>query len=104
MIWPCLYTTLTTIVAFGSLIITDIKPIIDFGLIMIISLIISLVCSFTILPLLIYILPINFRLNNNKKILKINFISIVSNHPKKILIVSLFLFIGSILGASKLGV
>ena len=29
MFWPCLYTTLTTIVAFGSLIITDIKPIID---------------------------------------------------------------------------
>jgi predicted RND superfamily exporter protein len=31
MFWPCLYTTLTTMVAFGSLIITDIKPIIDFG-------------------------------------------------------------------------
>ena len=27
MFWPCLYTTLTTMVAFGSLIITDIKPI-----------------------------------------------------------------------------
>ena len=40
MFWPCLYTTLTTMVAFGSLIITDIKPIIDFGFIMLISLII----------------------------------------------------------------
>ena len=40
MFWPCLYTALTTIVAFGSLIFSDIKPIIDFGYIMIISLII----------------------------------------------------------------
>ena len=53
MFWPCFYTTLTTMVAFGSLIITDIKPIIDFGFIMLISLIISLLCSFTILPLCI---------------------------------------------------
>ncbi len=104
MFWPCLYTTLTTMVAFGSLIITDIKPIIDFGFIMIISLIISLFCSFTILPFLIYIFPINFSLNNNKNILKINFISIVLNHHKKILVVSLFLFIGSVVGASNLGV
>jgi len=104
MFWPCLYTTLTTMVAFGSLIITDIKPIIDFGFIMIISLIISLFCSFSILPFLIYIFPINFSQNNNKNILKINFISIVLNHHKKILVVSLFLFIGSIVGASNLGV
>ena len=48
MFWPCLYTTLTTMVAFGSLIITEIKPIIDFGYIMIISLTISLICSFSI--------------------------------------------------------
>ena len=38
MIWPCIYTVLTTIVAFASLLISDIKPIIDFGLIMILSL------------------------------------------------------------------
>ena len=30
MFWPCLYTFLTTIVAFVSLIISDIKPVIDF--------------------------------------------------------------------------
>jgi len=104
MFWPCLYTTLTTMVAFGSLIITDIKPIIDFGFIMIIALTISLICSFTILPLLILIFPTNFKLNKNKYILKVNFISFVKNHPRKIVIVSLFLFITSIGGAFKLGV
>jgi len=104
MFWPCLYTTLTTMVAFGSLVITDIKPIIDFGFIMVIALTISLICSFTILPLLILILPTNFKMNKNKYILKINFISFVTNYPKKIVFVSFFLFIISILGSLKLGV
>ena len=31
MFWPCLYTALTTIIAFGSLVFSDIKPVIDFG-------------------------------------------------------------------------
>ena len=31
MFWPILYTVLTTICAFLSLIFSDIKPIIDFG-------------------------------------------------------------------------
>ena len=31
MFYPCLYTSLTTIVAFGSLLFSDIKPVIDFG-------------------------------------------------------------------------
>ena len=30
MFWPCFYTFLTTIVAFVSLVISDIKPVIDF--------------------------------------------------------------------------
>ena len=104
MFWPCLYTTLTTMVAFGSLIITDIKPIIDFGFIMIISLIISLFCSFTILPLFVLLFQIKSSLNVNKNILKVNFISIVSNHPKKILFSSMFLFMISIAGGFNLGV
>jgi len=57
MIWPCIYTVLTTIVAFGSLLISDIKPIIDFGYIMILSLSLILVSSFSILPLLISYFP-----------------------------------------------
>ena len=28
---PCLFTSLTTVVAFGSLIVSDIRPVIDFG-------------------------------------------------------------------------
>ena len=52
MFWPCFYTFLTTIVAFVSLVISDIKPVIDFGIIMIIALLIVLISSFVILPLI----------------------------------------------------
>ena len=38
MFLPCLYTSLTTIVAFLSLIFSDIRPVIDFGWIMTIGL------------------------------------------------------------------
>ena len=62
MFWPCFYTFLTTVVAFLSLVISDIKPIIDFGIIMIISLIVIILTAFTILPLLISF----FSIDNNK--------------------------------------
>ena len=104
MFWPCLYTTLTTMVAFGSLVITDIKPIIDFGYIMLISLIISFICSFTILPLCILISSFNYKQNFNRAIFKVNFISFVSKNHKKIFISSLFLFSISLYGGLSLGV
>ena len=104
MFWPCLYTTLTTMVAFGSLIITDIKPIIDFGVIMIISLLISLISSFTILPLFILIFPKNNFLNQNVILSKVKFLTLTTNHYKKIITVSFFLFLLSIIGISKLSV
>ena len=104
MFWPCLYTTLTTMVAFGSLIITDIKPIIDFGFIMLISMIITLMCSFTILPLCILLFSVNTNHKTNRAVLKINFISLVSDHFKKIIVSSFFLFIISIYGILNLGV
>ncbi len=104
MFWPCFYTTLTTMVAFGSLIITDIKPIIDFGFIMLISLMVSLLCSFTILPLCILLFSLNTNHKTNIAVLKINFISLVSNHSKKIFVSSFLLFIISIYGGISLGV
>ncbi len=104
MFWPCLYTTLTTMVAFGSLIITDIKPIIDFGFIMVISLIISLCCSFTILPLFILLFFSNKESNYQQNILNINFFSGVKNHPKIIILTGTILFIIFSLGSFKLGI
>lgn len=47
---PCLYTTMTTMVAFVSLVVSDIRPVIDFGWMMTIGLALSLMLSFIIIP------------------------------------------------------
>ena len=57
MFWPILYTALTTIIAFLSLIFSEIKPIIDFGWMMTLGLITSFIITFTLLPSLINFMP-----------------------------------------------
>lgn len=47
---PCAYTALTTIVAFGSLIVSDIQPVIDFGWMMAIGIVVAFCFSFTLFP------------------------------------------------------
>jgi len=89
-------------VAFGSLIITEIKPIIDFGYIMIISLTISLICSFSILPLLLSIFSKNNKSNPVNIIFKDKFFTFTKNHSIKIIIFSFTFFILSIGGIFNL--
>ena len=57
MFWPILYTVMTTIIAFLSLIFSEIKPIIDFGWMMTMGLMISFIITFTLLPTLINFVP-----------------------------------------------
>ena len=47
---PSFYTTITTIVAFGSLLFSGIRPVIDFGWMMAIGTAVSLILSFTLFP------------------------------------------------------
>ena len=53
MFMPIFYTVLTTICAFLSLIFSGIKPIIDFGLMMSLGLIVSITVTFTLIPALL---------------------------------------------------
>src|SRR5690625_7938284 len=46
MVLPCLYTALTTMVAFMSLVVSDIRPVIDFGWMMTIGLSVAFVLAF----------------------------------------------------------
>jgi uncharacterized protein len=50
---PSLFTTLTTIAGFSSLILCDIKPVKDFGLMMSLALLVALAVSFIIFPALL---------------------------------------------------
>ena len=56
MFLPILYTVLTTICAFLSLIFSGIKPIIDFGWMMTVGLLVSMSVTFTLLPVALNIL------------------------------------------------
>ncbi|MDP6031014.1 MAG: MMPL family transporter, partial [Alphaproteobacteria bacterium] len=50
MVKPCLYTALTTIMGFSSLVVSGIKPVIDFGLMMSAGLTVTFVTSFLLFP------------------------------------------------------
>ncbi|MEN8169308.1 MAG: MMPL family transporter [Pseudomonadota bacterium] len=47
---PCFYTAITTMVAFGSLLVSGIRPVIDFGWMMVFGIIIAMLLAFTLFP------------------------------------------------------
>ncbi|MET1253858.1 efflux RND transporter permease subunit [Aliikangiella maris] len=55
MFTPCAYTSLTTIVAFGSLMVSDIRPVIDFGKMMIMGVSLAFIIAFLLFPILMRI-------------------------------------------------
>ncbi|MEG3640055.1 efflux RND transporter permease subunit [Magnetococcus sp. PR-3] len=55
---PCIYMVITTMVAFGSLVVSGIRPVIDFGWMMCLSLTVALVLNFTLFPALLARLPL----------------------------------------------
>tara|TARA_A100001011_G_C14288285_1_gene834896 strand:+ start:56 stop:2443 length:2388 start_codon:yes stop_codon:yes gene_type:complete len=106
MFWPILYTVLTTIIAFLSLIFSEIKPIIDFGWMMTFGLITSFIITFTLLPTLL-----NFTTTTNISIKKYEESKITSflgkislNYQKIIFTISISIIGISVFGISKLEV
>ena len=57
MFVPCFYTAVTTMVAFTSLVVAGIKPVIDFGWMMTAGIVVAFLISFTLVPSLIALLP-----------------------------------------------
>jgi uncharacterized protein len=106
MFWPILYTVLTTIIAFLSLIFSEIKPIIDFGWMMTLGLIVSFVITFTLLPTLLNFTPkknISVVEGGESKIT--SFLGKISlNYQKPIFLVTTIVIGLSIFGISKLEV
>ena len=108
MVWPCLYTALTTIVAFASLVLSDIKPVIDFGYMMVIGLIVTFLITFILLPCLMLLIgpEENNNLDSNKAEFKFTEMLADFTLSKGSLInfVSLLVLFTSIYGASLLRV
>ena len=106
MFWPILYTVLTTIFAFLSLIFSGIKPIIDFGWMMTFGLITSFIITFTLLPTLLNFAPsknISIKKEESSKIT--SFFSQVSQSNRNVvLITTAVVIILSVIGISRLEV
>ncbi len=107
MFLPIMYTALTTICAFLSLIFSGIKPVIDFGWMMTLGLITSLLTTFTLLPAMLSILSdtnvFNLKSNKDSKITKI-LSNLALNYKKLIFSITIVIIILSIFGISKLRV
>ena len=103
---PCFYTILTTAVAFASLVVSEIRPVIDFGWIMVIGLAIAFIVSFTVMPACLTLLggtdaPSQ---NDRTKAITLNLAKIVHRNPAFIIITSLVLMISIGYGISMLEV
>ncbi len=106
MFWPILYTVITTIIAFLSLIFSEIKPIIDFGWMMTLGLITSFIITFTLLPTLINFVPKeNISLNKyGESKITYFFAKISQNYQKTIYFITGLIIILSLIGISRLEV
>ncbi len=106
MVWPCLYTALTTIMAFGSLVVSGIKPVIDFGWMMTIGLTVTFVTTFLLFPALLVLMK-KPELEQDKLdgFQMMHTLSVFTvNHGNKILLLSVVLVMVSGIGISKLEV
>ncbi len=106
MFWPILYTVLTTIIAFLSLIFSEIKPIIDFGWMMTMGLLTSFIITFSLLPTLINFVPKeNISLNEYKESKITSFFSKTSQkYQNSIFFVTGLIILLSLIGISRLEV
>ena len=107
MMLPILYTVLTTICAFLSLIFSGIKPIIDFGWMMTLGLIVSLIITFLLLPSLINIFSTDSEINvkNTEKSLITSFFSSVAKKNNFFIFsITFIIILASIIGITKLEV
>ncbi|WP_425428358.1 efflux RND transporter permease subunit [Agarilytica rhodophyticola] len=113
---PCLYTALTTIVAFASLVISDIRPVIDFGWMMTIGLVVALILAFLLMPASLMLLPRDLpkqqdlsrqqkvQAKSDRKALTLYFSAVVEKYGTVVLGVSGLVLILSVIGIGRLQV
>ena len=106
MALPCFYTSITTIVAFCSLLVSGIRPVIDFGWTMTIGISLAFVLNFTFFPAALVLLsPEISRSGKDKtRIFTLAVAAFIKRHQKIILCGSFLLAVVSMIGISKLEV
>jgi predicted RND superfamily exporter protein len=103
---PCFFTAATTIVAFTSLIISGIRPVIDFGWMMTIGISMSFVVAFSLFPSILALFPVRQSVVKHDYTAAITgfFARLIQHYGKSTLLLFLLLAILSIAGMSRLSV
>ena len=103
---PSFYTSLTTMVAFASLLVSGIRPVIDFGWMMVIGITISLILAFTIFPAALMLLKAEKPVIDHDFTEKIThfFARVNEQYGQRIMIIFATLAILSVWGFSQLTV
>ncbi len=106
MFWPCFYTAITTIVAFISLLISGIRPVIDFGWIMTIGIVLGFVLTFIIFPSFIQLIKTDKHQSGTSITYKITgwIYKLSISFKPVIFLVTLGLIFFSVFGIAKLKV
>jgi predicted RND superfamily exporter protein len=103
---PCFYTGITTIVAFVSLVVSGIQPVIDFGWMMTAGIALALMLSFIIVPCMILVWPPGkpHRHSGTDAPMTAFFARLVNGKGPAILGVTTVLVVLTLLGISRLEV
>jgi predicted RND superfamily exporter protein len=103
---PSLYTAMTTIVAFGSLMMSGIRPVIDFGWMMAIGICVAFLLSFVLFPASLMLLnpKLTLRRQDLTGALTRTFSDLVEKRTKLILVLSIGIVFMSVVGMSHLTV
>ena len=103
---PCVYTVLTTIAGFGSLVLCDILPVIAFGWMMIAGLVVSLIVTFLLFPSVLILIPKETPPAGPGWRFSVTFIlaKLTAGHGALIVVVSGLILIFSLVGISLLQV
>ena len=106
MMIPCVFTGVTTIVAFMSLVVSGIQPVIDFGWMMTVGIAVALFLAFIIVPCMMLLWPEGKRATHsgNQPPLTLYFARATDHHGSLILAVSGLLFLTAVYGISRLEV
>ena len=106
MALPCFYTSITTIVAFCSLLVSGIRPVIDFGWTMTIGISLAFVLNFTFFPSALVLLSpeISSSGKDRTRIFTLAVAAFIKRHQKIILCGSFLLAVVSMIGINKLEV
>jgi hypothetical protein len=98
---PCFFAAITTSVGFGSLIFSGIQPVIDFGIMMLISNVVTLCVALLVFPALLSYLPATKESGEFKRVKELlgNVRKVVTRYTKSMIVVPLI-----VLGVISIGI